>query len=261
MKNFICGAQLYSVRNLMQTADDIRSTLAAIRAMGYTTCQLSGQSRDVPPEFIRDCLQESDLRCVVTHNPLSDFENDLDTLIARHKLWNCRYAGLGAMPGEYHTNVESYLTFCKKVNAFSEKLCDNGITFVYHNHAFEFSRYDGTLGMDILFDNFGDNAQFLLDSYWVQAGGADPVKWIYKLDGRMDVAHLKDMVGTNGFNPHCTMVPVGEGNLDWEHIRIAMEETHVLYAEAEQDNAADKPDPLGEMRTSANNLKRMGFTL
>ena len=261
MKNFVVGAQLYSIRKFMQSEPYIDATFKAIRAMGYTTCQLSGQNTKIPYQFYADKLQEHGLKCVVTHNSLKDFEENFDELVARHHAWNCRYAGLGAMPAEYHEDAEGFKCFALKANEIGKKLKDHGIVFVYHNHAFEFTRYDGTLGMDVLFDNFGDNVQFELDTYWVQAGGANPVKWIRKVNGRMDVAHFKDMAGVNGFNPHCTMVPVGSGNIDWDEVGKACEETGVQFAEVEQDNANDKPDPLGEMKTSAENLRRMGFTL
>ncbi len=261
MKNFLCGAQLYSIRKLMQDEASIDSTFRALKQMGYTTCQLSGQNREIPAEFYADKLKEYGLKCVVTHNSMKDFEEDFDDLVKRHKLWGTVYAGLGAMPGEYHQDAEGVKRFAEKANEFGAKLKDHGLVFVYHNHAFEFNRFDGVLGMDILFDNFGDNVQFELDTYWVQAGGANPVDWIRKVGGRMDVAHFKDMCATNGFNPVQRMVPVGEGNLDWQKIKLACEETGVKYAEVEQDNASDMDDPLGQMEISANNLKKMGFLL
>ena len=33
MKNFIVGAQLYSVRNLAQNAEDLKSTLTSLKAI------------------------------------------------------------------------------------------------------------------------------------------------------------------------------------------------------------------------------------
>ncbi len=261
MKNFIVGAQLYSVRKFMQNKPYIDATFKAIRAMGYTTVQLSGQNRAIEDEFFADKLKEHGLRCVVTHNSLKDFEEDLDALVKRHRTWDCKYAGLGAMPGEFHEDAEGFKRFVERANEIGKKLKDHGLVFVYHNHAFEFARYGGTLGMDVLFDNFGDNVQFELDTYWAQAGGADPVAWIRKVDGRMDVMHFKDMAGSNGFNPHCEMKPIGSGNLNWTEIKKACEETHVLFSEVEQDNANDKPDPLGELAASAEFLKKTGFTL
>ena len=157
MKNFVVGAQLYSIRKFMQSEPYIDATFKAIRAMGYTTCQLSGQNTKIPYQFYADKLQEHGLKCVVTHNSLKDFEENFDELVARHHAWNCRYAGLGAMPAEYHEDAEGFKCFALKANEIGKKLKDHGIVFVYHNHAFEFTRYDGTLGMDVLFDNFGDN--------------------------------------------------------------------------------------------------------
>lgn len=261
MKNFLVGAQLYSVRKLMQDKESIDNTFKELRRMGYTTVQLSGQNREIEDEFYADKLKEYGLRCVVTHNGMKDFEEDFDALVKRHKCWNTVYAGLGAMPAEYREDAEGFKRFARKANEFGKRLKDHGLVFVYHNHAFEFTRFDGALGMDILFDNFGDNVQFELDTYWVQAGGANPVEWIRKVDGRMGVAHFKDMCATNGFSPVQTMVPVGSGNLDWAAIKLACEQTQVEYAEVEQDNASDMESPLGQMEISANNLKKMGFLL
>lgn len=107
MKNFIVGAQLYSVRSLAQNAEDLKKTLASLKEMGYNTCQLSGQSRDIPDEVVADILAETGMKAVVTHNSMQDFEEGFDALVARHHKWNCRYAGLGAMPAEYRENAEA----------------------------------------------------------------------------------------------------------------------------------------------------------
>ena len=261
MKDFLVGAQLYSIRRLMQDKESIDKTFKAIKAMGYTTLQLSGQNREIESEFYADKLNEYGLKCVVTHNSLKDFEEGLDELVKRHHLWNTVYAGLGAMPNEYRADLAGWKAFAKKANEFALKLKDHGLVFVYHNHAFEFNHSEGSMGMDVLFDEFGENVQFELDSYWVQAGGANPVDWIRKVNGRMDVTHFKDMRGCADFSPVQTMVPIGQGNLNWAAIKAACEETGVKYAEVEQDNASDMDDPLGQLEISAKYLKKQGFLL
>lgn len=261
MKDFVTGAQLYSVRSLAQNAEDLGKTLKALKEMGYNTVQLSGQSRDIPDEEVAELLQITGMQCVVTHNSMADFEEKFDDLVKRHQAWKCKYAGVGSMPAECRGSKEGFLDFARRANIIGKKLADYGIVFVYHNHAFEFHRFDGALGMDILFDNFGDNVQFELDSYWVQAGGCNPVEWFRKVDGRMEVAHFKDMMGCTDFNPIQTMVPVGNGNIDFPALKKVCEETHVKFAEVEQDNAATMEDPLGQMKISAENLKKMGFIL
>ena len=85
MKNFIVGAQLYSVRSLAQNAEDLKKTLASLKEMGYNTCQLSGQSRDIPDEVVADILAETGMKAVVTHNYMQDFEEGFDALVARQR--------------------------------------------------------------------------------------------------------------------------------------------------------------------------------
>ena len=100
--------------------------------------------------------------------------------------------------------------------------------------------------------------QFELDVYWIQSGGGDPVEWIKKVQGRMDVVHFKEMVGCLPTNGSMTkMAPVGEGNFDWRKIMQACDDTGVKFAFIEQDNAVDT-DPLGCMRTSLENLTKLG---
>lgn len=260
MTKFITGAQMYSVRTLTQSEDSLFDALKAIKAMGYNAVQLSGQSRDIPQERIRDMLQELELDCGATHLSFQEMEEDLEAVIARHKLWNCAYPGIGAMPAQYAASREGIREFVRRVNPIAEKLLDNGLHFIYHNHAFEFARLEGVRAMDLLLEGFSPAVQFEIDVYWVQAGGGDPVEWIRKVAGRMDVVHFKEMVGQlpSKEDPTMTrMAPVGEGNLNWPAIMKASEDIGVKYAFVEQDNAVDT-DPLACMKTSHDNLVKLG---
>ena len=53
MSKLQIGAQLYSLRNHCQDADEMLLTLRALKAMGYNICQLSGYNREIPPEKLR----------------------------------------------------------------------------------------------------------------------------------------------------------------------------------------------------------------
>ena len=260
MTKFITGAQMYSVRTLTQTAESLYDALKAVKEMGYNAVQLSGQSRDIPMERIADMLQELGLDCGATHQSFQELEEDLDTVIKRHKLWKCAYPGVGSMPFEYASSADGFRAFARKANAIAEKLADNGLHFIYHNHAFEFARFGGTTGMQILLDEFCPAMQFEVDVYWVQAGGGEPVEWVKKVAGRMDVVHFKEMAGqlpTEKDHSMTKMAPVGEGNLNWPAIMAACDDIGVKYAFVEQDNAVDA-DPLGCMKTSHDNLVRLG---
>ncbi|MDB5083974.1 MAG: xylose isomerase [Bacilli bacterium] len=68
--------------------------------------------------------------------------------------------------------------------------------------------------MEILLQESDPSAfHFLIDLYWVQAGGANPIDCIHQLKGRLEVVHLKDM----GVTPDRQQffAEVGEGNMNW----------------------------------------------
>ena len=71
MTNFQIGAQMYSVRNHCQNADEMLLAMKALKAMGYNTCQLSGYNRAIPAEQLKDMLDESGLTCICTQNTSS----------------------------------------------------------------------------------------------------------------------------------------------------------------------------------------------
>lgn len=259
MYQVLTGAQLYSIRSLTQTQESMDAALKAISEMGYTTVQLSGHNWDIAPEAIRDMLDKYSLVAPSTHVSFKELEEELPRMIKMHKIWNVPYPGIGGMPGEFAASAEGMKEFARRANLIGKKLKDEGMQFVYHNHAYEFKRFGDTNGMQILFDELTD-VQFELDVYWVQSGGGTPIDWIKKVAGRMDVVHFKEMVGrqpTAENRSMTTMAPVGEGNFDWKAIMQACDDTGVKYAFIEQDNAVET-DPLGCMKTSITNLTKLG---
>ena len=249
------GAQLYTVREFTQTPEGLDASLAKVSAIGYKNVQLSAQGKDIDPVFIRDALQKYNLVCHATHISFQEMKDDLDLVMKNHKLWGCPYIGVGAMPREYWTSAEGFVQFAKEANEIAEKLADNGQTFIYHNHNFEFQRFDGKLGLDILIDNFNQYAQFEIDTYWVQAGGGDVCHYIRKMAGRMDIIHFKDMA----IQPDRTQIysEIGYGNLNWDAILPLVKEIGVKDAFVEQDICAH--DPFESLKMSYDFLTSHGY--
>ena len=59
----------------------------------------------------------------------------------------------------------------------------------------------------------------------------------------------------NTFNP--TFAPVGDGTMDFVGLIETMRESGTKYFLVEQDNAAELPDTLEQVRRSANYLKTL----
>ncbi len=249
----IAGAQLYTIRDFARTPEAIKQSLRRIRDFGYTTIQASGLG-PIAPEELAEIARELGLKIVITHMPYDRFINDLDGLIKEHHTLGCGIAGLGGLPPEYR-NSEGYAVFADKFNDIANELGKNGLTFSYHNHHFEFQKYNGKLGLDIIAERTNpETFLFTLDTYWVQAGGADPATWIRKLKGRIDAIHLKDMTIIDNEQ---IMTEVMEGNLAWPDIFKACEEAGVKWYLVERDGGPT--DAFDSLQISYNNLKQAGF--
>ncbi len=251
----IIAAQLYTVRDYMQTPEQIREGLKKLRAIGYESVQVSGIG-EIDPGELRDLLDEMKLTVCATHVPWWRFVHDLPGLIKEHKILNCSYVGLGSMPEEYRMDQEGWVKFAQKASLIGKKLLENDLQFIYHNHAFEFVKFDGITGLDILFNESDPEAfHFELDTYWIQMGGANPITWIKKVKDRMKVVHFKDM-GNAGENTP-VMAEVGEGNLEWPEIIQACKDIGVVYAAVEQDIC--QRNPFDSLAISYSNLKNLGL--
>lgn len=246
------AAQLYTVRDFTQTPEAIKKSLKKVKEIGYDAVQVSGFG-PIDPQKLQTMLAEIGLEVCATHIDFDRLKNDLDSVIKEHKLWGCKHVGLGIMPEEYRDSAEGIRKFINEITPIARKIKDNGLQFIYHNHNVEFAKYGDKTGMDILFEE-SDPAvfDFEIDTYWIQAGGADPAEWIRKVKNRMNVVHFKDMT-VDGWDP--LMAEVGEGNLNWERIIAACKENEVEWACVEQDICPG--DPFESLEISLNNLKKM----
>jgi len=226
------GAQTYTVREFMKTPQEIRSSFKKIKEIGFDIVQLSGLG-PIDADELAGILKDNALNAVLTHSPWERVGNkdELKKLIDDHKKWGCIQIGIGKKPPLYPDTYEGYTDFIKKVNEICDQVEDAGLSFGYHNHEFEFERFNGVCALDRLI-NECPKLKFILDVFWVQAGGANPCLYIEKLKDRIDVLHLKDyrMIGkTRQF------AEIGQGNLDWKGIFASCEKTNIPYAVIEQD--------------------------
>ncbi len=231
MKKLQIGAQLFTVRDFMQTPEAVRETFRKIRETGFDTVQVSGIG-PIQPEQLRDYAQENQLHICLTHIPYERLDQDLDRVIAEHKVYGCEIIGLGAMPSEFRGSQEGFEQFILWAKRVTQKVREAGLDFSYHHHRFEFERFaNGRLGIDMLIEEVPEML-LTLDTYWVQAGGANPVDYIQKTAGRVHVLHLKDM---RIVQDEQQFAEIGEGNIDFSAVFAAAEKCGTRIAVIEQD--------------------------
>ncbi len=251
MNEMSVAAQLYTLREYLKTPDEMKHTLKRVKAAGYHAVQASGIGR-VEAGVFRQLADEAGLKICATHISYDRLLNELDAVVQEHAVWDCHYVGLGAMPPQYRESREGYLAFAAECGEIAKKIFDRGLKFIYHNHSFEFEKFGGRTGMELLLDNTDPETFGIeLDTYWVQAGGGNPVEWIKKVKGRMEVVHLKDMA-MKGFQQ--LFAEIGEGNLNWGAIIEACRETGVRWYAVEQDEC--RRDPFESLAISFQYLEK-----
>lgn len=242
------GAQLYTVRDYCRTLPEFMETLQKIADIGYKNVQVSGVC-DYEPEWLRDALLETGLKCVLTHIVPDRIAGDTQAVIAGHEVFGCDNIGIGY----YEVHKDGVQAFYNKFAQAGAALNQSGKRLCYHNHDHEFIKLEGETVLRRLADVFApEQLCFTLDTYWVQAGGADPVWWIDFLKGRVPCVHLKDMEYGR------KMAALGEGNINLDGVIAACDRAETEYMLVEQDDCYGR-DPFDCLRTSYDFLKSRGF--
>lgn len=254
------GAQLYTVRAYTQNEKDFERSMKRIAEMGYKTVQISAVGKEIRPERLREICDSQGLEIVLTHSDVNRILYDTDKLIAEHDIMGCKYIGLGAMPDKYRT-PEWLAHFADDFKEPAKKMADAGKLLMYHNHNFEFRKVkaEGAAQekriLEYLMEWFTpQELGFTLDTYWVQAAGADVCQWIRLLADRIPCVHLKDMAVTEAGS---VMAPVMEGNLNFAAILQELENTSCKYLLVEQDIC--QGSPFDCLKTSYDNLAAAGY--
>ena len=242
------GVQLYTVREFMQTPEDIRMTFRKLKAIGYDFGQTAGCK--IPYEEFGQIAREESFGIVGTHDDFNLMISDFEKAYENHKALGTNIMGVGGRQG---SSIEEWQAFIAQANEVGAKIAAHGGRFTYHNHSHEFKKWEnGKTTMDMLVEGLKpETTSFVLDTFWVQHGGGDVRAWIEKLTGRIDILHLKDMKMTIKEDGRCVQeyTEIGEGNLYWEGIMEAAEKAGVRYYVVEQDSCPG--DPFDSLKISS----------
>lgn len=216
------GFASYTFRN--QWKNGVPESLDRIQQMGFREFEGGAPQGVSPEEFKEMCLQRG-ITIPSTGTGFEALESDPQAVADKAKALGAKYVMCAWIPhkrGEF-----SKADADRAIKVFNEGgkvLRDNGITFKYHVHGYEFQPYDkGTL-FDYLVKNTDPKYVSLqMDVMWTHFGGGDPVALLKKYGKRWVSLHLKDfrkgaprdMTGLTGPEND---VPLGEGELDFPGI-------------------------------------------
>ena len=239
MKRHQIAAQLYTIRDFLQTPEDIAQSMKKIRAIGYEAVQVSGMAPIDESELLR-ILDGEGLTCCATHEATKIIVEEPQRVVERLQKLGCKYTAVPS-PGQFELKTQAQvIEYSKRMDDAGKVLHENGLVLTYHNHHMEFRRLEGELILDTIYAQ--TDARYLqgeIDTYWVQYGGGDVVAWCEKLSNRLPLLHLKDYRITDDNKPD--FAEVGQGNLNWNAIILAAEKSGCEWFIVEQDTTPNDP--------------------
>ena len=253
------GAQFFTLRDFCKTPEDLALSLRKVADIGYTTVQLSGTC-EYDAAWMKEQLAANGLKCVVTHVPAPKLQENIKQVCNDHKVYGCPNVGLGmfSFNPKFDPLEARYEEFCAIHRPIAQTIKAEGLYFMYHNHNAEFRKLDGKPILDKMAEDFSaDELGFILDTFWIQAGGANPAEYIRRYAGRIPVIHLKDYQFATGEVKN-SICAIGDGNINFAAVAAAAADSGVDYMLVEQDDCHGE-DPFSALKRSYDYLKAMGL--
>ena len=234
------GIQPYSFRNSFPNG--VAETLDTIQNMGFT--EVEGKNGDIDPETYKQLCDERGLSIPAMGTSYDNLVNHTQSVIDEAKIYGSKYIMVAWIPHESDDfTLDDANRAIEDFNRAGKILHENGLTFCYHVHGYEFQPHeDGTL-MDYMMEQ--TNAQYVsyeMDVFWVHFGGADPVALMQKYPDRWKLMHLKDMKqgipkDLTGHTDVEHNVPLGTGEVDIEGVLRAAKEAGVVHYFIEDESS------------------------
>lgn len=218
------GAQAYTFRN--HFPKDVIKTLDIIQQMGIVELETGKQGNYTEEEFKQLC-KDRGISIPSTGCGFEELANDPMGVVKKAKALGAKYVMCAWISHERnHFSIEDAKKAVEVFNKGGKILAENGLTFCYHDHGYEFGKYaDGTLFDYIINHTDPKYVSFEMDVLWTLHGGGPtaPETYLAKYPNRFKLMHVKDLkkgvVGDlSGGTPAENDVPVGTGQGNWKKI-------------------------------------------
>ena len=220
------GIQVSSLKPLLQTPEQVSLAFENMRRLGCTTVQLQWIDPSVPVPFIAQCLHRNGMQSVsvqdfyelIRVNP--SYYIDLNG--ATGGTWLC----VSRIPDRLKS-PEGLDAYIGELRAFQKVLDPLGQKICFHPVTADFTAVPGMNAVEYLFDHMPELA-ICLDLFHLNRNCGNMPAFIRKYAGRVCMVHFKDSIGE-------TLVPAGQGDVNWAGVVEACLDAEVPYAFVEQE--------------------------
>ncbi|MDL2287021.1 sugar phosphate isomerase/epimerase [Eubacteriales bacterium OttesenSCG-928-G02] len=266
--------QLYSIRGY--TDKDFFGTLQKVKDMGYDGVEFT-ELNGYSPEEVKKQLDNIGLIPVSAHVSYTDMCSNYKQMVADYAKIGCKTICIPYLAPEFLPTGDNFDEAMDNFRKFGEETNKYGIPFAYHNHAFEFEKYNGEYILDIIFNSVSpDLLETQIDTAWANKGGVDPIQYIKKYKNRATTIHLKDLVlrDKNPANEYHNSIetsfvpiadnendfgyrPIGYGIQDIPGLLKAFNEIGCKYVIVEQDEPSMGLTSIECAEKSINSLRKL----
>lgn len=186
------GMVSYTYRN--DFAKDVPSTLDKVKANGITDMEFSNLFGKTAQE-LRKLLDQKGIKCSSFGVGYTDLIDKTAEVAQNAKILGASYVRVAGIPHKGAFTLENANSAINDFNRIGKILKEeHNLTFVYHNHGFEFEPYeDGTLYDYLVKKTNPKYVSLELDILWAFFPGQDPVQLLNKYGNRYKLMHLKDL--------------------------------------------------------------------
>src|SRR5258706_10836964 len=237
------GIVSYTYRDNFQK--DVPATLDIVNANGITDIEFSNLFKKTAEEM-RKLIDETGIKCSSFGVGYEDLVNKTDEVAKNAKILGATYVRVAGIPHKGTFTIENAKKAVEDFNKYGKILKEQyGLTFIYHNHGFEYEPYENGTLYDYIVNNTNPKyVSFELDILWAFFPGQDPAKLINTYGKRYKAVHLKDLRkgimgnlsgGTSGEND----VILGTGQIDIPAVLKAAKKAGIqhYYIEDESSNS------------------------
>ncbi len=276
------AVQQFMLGTVLKNEEQVRQTLAAIKAAGYDAIELCGFMLHPMGFMIRmltkaagmpvgsggnldwgKLVKESGLGVVSIHQDLGSIERDPKAVAEEARKFGTDKVVITGMYRFDYGDETAMHELAKRLNAAGKILKNDGIRLLYHNHNCELRRVNAEKrAYDFLLEETDPEfVNFEFDSYWFTEGGADAKLWMRRLGSRMKLWHINDR-GTRMTGPAMTPIlktdsmELGTGNMDLDGLTAIAKENGVEAVILESHRNWIEKDPVKSLQVSAAYLNR-----
>ncbi|HWW07213.1 sugar phosphate isomerase/epimerase [Collimonas sp.] len=209
------SVQLYSLR----AVGDFDAQLAMARRAGFAWVEPVASTGLTPQEFA-NALQQHEVQAASMHASLQLLETQIDHVIASCRASGCTLVVMPWLPvAQRPLTAAGWRRLGVRLAGIGRQLQAHGIRLAYHNHDFEFLRYDGKMALELLFeDAAAEDLGWEADLGWLVRAGADPMTWINRMQQHLLAVHAKDIAADGGNQDQDGWCVLGQGVIPWREL-------------------------------------------